>query len=71
MTGAKLSLRAHVENDHVAPLQPPRKLLSRQLLHPVTLAQILVGQHRHLGDVANRRVPNGRPQLRHPVAREP
>src|SRR5262249_16716000 len=68
MTGAKLSLGAHIEQDDIATLEPERQLLSRQLLDPAPLAEVLVGQHRHLGHMTNRDITNRRPQLRDPIA---
>src|SRR5581483_7681200 len=37
MAGAKLCLRANVEHDHIATLEPPCKLLGRELLYSVSL----------------------------------
>src|SRR5581483_6952980 len=71
MAGAKLGLGTDVEHNHIATLEPPRELLRRELLHPVSLPQVLVGQDRHLGHMPNCDVADRRPQVRDSVAGEP
>jgi hypothetical protein len=66
-----LWLGAHVEHDHLAPRQPFLELGGGDLLHPVSLAQILLGEHAHLGDVTDGDVADGSPEITHPLACEP
>ena len=71
MPGPVLGLGAHVEHDHLAARQPLLELGGGDLLDPVALAQILVGEHAHLGHMADGDVADGRPQLADPLARQP
>ena len=66
-----LGLRPHVEHDHVAPRQPLLKLRGGNLLDPVPLTQVLVRQLIHLCDVAHRDIAHRRPEIAHPLARQP
>src|SRR5581483_10755320 len=71
VSGAVLPLRPDVEDDHVAACEPLLELLGGERLHPVALAQVLIGEHRHLGHVADGDVTHRRPELGDAVAREP
>ena len=47
------------------------ELRRRELLDPVALAEVLVGEHAHLGDVPGGDVAHRRPQLGDAIARQP
>ena len=63
--------RAHVEHDHVSPRQPLLKLRGGNMLDPVPLTQVLVRQLIHLCNVADRDIADRRPEIAHPLARQP
>ena len=71
MARAVLGRRAHVEHDDLVARHPLLQLLCRKLFDAVAVAQVLVGQHRHLGDMADGDVADGRPELSDAVACQP
>ena len=60
----------HVEQDDVATREAARELGRGDVLHRVTLAEVLVGEHAHLGQMADGDVADRRPQLGDLVAGE-
>ena len=68
--GAELRLRAHIEHDHVAPLEPLLRARRPRAAPPVALAQVLVGEHATSATCRDRDVAYRRPQIRDPVARQ-
>src|SRR5207249_2090912 len=66
--GRVLGLGPHVEDDDLAPLEPPGELLADDDLDAVPVAEVRRRQLHEASDVCGRDIPQGRPQLADAVA---
>ena len=71
MAGAVLGLRTHVQDHHLATLEPFSQLSGGQLLDLGALAQIIAGEHGYLGDMLGRHIAHRAPQLGDAIAGKP
>ena len=65
-----LGLWPDIQDHNIAPREHLGQRLRRHLLHIAALSQVVLGQDGHLGHMPRGHVAHGRPQVRHPLARQ-